>query len=61
MYGMESNFVRALDGLSGMTLDFNLSDFNSNDIVPAKVQHFLASVFSSKSIQDMEVKFDMTT
>jgi len=59
--GMNSNFDNALDGLRGMIPNFDVSSFTSKDIVPPKAQHVLASALCSKSVQDMDVKFDMTT
>jgi len=44
-----------------MIPDFEFSSFISKYTVPPKVQHVLTSILSSKSVQDMEVKFDMTT
>jgi len=43
--GMNSNFNNALDGLRGMILDFDISNFTSKDIVPPEAQHVLASAF----------------
>jgi len=59
--GMKSNFDNVLDGLRGTIPDFYVSNFTSKDIVPPKAQHVLPSVLFSKSVQYMEVKFDMTT
>ncbi len=50
-----------MDGLRGTILDFHVSSFTCNDIVPPKAQHVLASVIFSKSVQDMKVKFDTNT
>ena len=58
---MNSDFDNALDGLRGAIPDFDVSSFTSKDTVPSKAQHVLASALFSKSVQDMEVKFDMTT
>jgi len=58
---MDSDFDNALDGFRGAIPDFDVSSFTSKDIVPPKAQHVLASALFSKSIQDTEVKFDMTT
>jgi hypothetical protein len=41
--------------------EFDVSSFTGKDIVPPKAQHVLASALLSKIVQDMEVKFDMTT
>ena len=40
---------------------FYVSGFTSKDTIPPKAQHVMASALFSKSVQDMEVKFDMTT
>ena len=61
MYGMDSDFDRALDDLSVAIPDFDLSNFTSKDIVPPKAQHVLVSVLFSKIVKDVNVKFDMTT
>lgn len=47
--------------LGTTTLGLNFNNFTSKDVVSLKAQHFLSSVFSTKSIQDMEVKFNMVT
>ena len=60
-YGMDSDFGRALDGLSVAIPNFYLRNFTSKDIVLPKAQHILASVLFSKIVKDMDVKFDMTT
>jgi len=57
---MNSDFDNALDGLRGAIPDFDVSSFTSKDTVPPKAQHILASALFSKSVQDMEVKLDMT-
>ena len=59
--GMDSNFDNVLDGLRGTISNLNVSDFTSKDTVPLKAQHVLMNALFSKSIQDMEVKFDMIT
>jgi len=59
--GMYSDFDNALDGLRGTIQNFDVSHFTSKDTVLLKAQHVLASVLFSKSVQDMKVKFDMTT
>lgn len=41
--------------------DFDLSNFSSKDIVPLKAQHVLSCALFSKTVKDMDVKFDMTT
>lgn len=61
VYGMDSNFNRALDGLKDVILDFDIRGFATNDIVPHKAKQVLASALSSKFVNDMDVKFDMTT
>ena len=59
--GMDSDFDNALDGLRGAIPNFDVSSFTSKATVHPKAQHVLASTLFSKSVQDMEVKFDMTT
>jgi len=59
--GMNSDFVNALVGFCSTVSDFNVNNFTSKDTVPPKAKHVLASVLFSKSVQDMKVKFDMTT
>jgi len=59
--GMDSDFDNALDGLHGAIPDFNVRRFTCKDIVPSKADRVLASAFFSKSVQDMKVKFNMTT
>jgi hypothetical protein len=59
--GMDSDFHIALDGLRGMISNFDFSSFTSKDIVPHKAQHVLVIGLFSKNVQDMKVKFDMTT
>ena len=59
--GIYLDFGNALDGLRGAIPDFDVSSFTSKDTVPPKAQHVLASAPFSKSVQDMEVKFDMIT
>jgi len=58
---MDSDFDNALDDFRGAIPCFDVRSFTSKDIVPPKAQHVLASALFSKSVQDMEVKFDMTT
>jgi len=58
---MDSDFDNALDGLRGMIPNFDVDSFTSKDAVPPKAQHVLASALFSESVQDKEVKFDMTT
>jgi len=41
--------------------NFDVSSFTSKDTIPPKAQHVLATALFSKSVQDMKVKFDMTT
>ena len=59
--GMDLDFDNALDGLRSVILDSDVSSFTSKDTIPPKAQHVLASALFSESVQDMEVKFDMTT
>ncbi|KAL6545127.1 hypothetical protein OROHE_009792 [Orobanche hederae] len=61
VYGVDSNFDRALDGLSMAIPDFDLSNFTSKDTVPPKAQHVLASALFSKIVKNMDVEFAMTT
>jgi hypothetical protein len=60
VYGMDSDFHIALDGLHDMIPTFDLSSFASKDTVPHKTQHALASDLLSKIVHDMEVNFNMT-
>jgi len=55
---VDSDFDNALDGLRGAIPDFDVSSFTSKDTVPPKAQYVLASALFSKSVQDMEVKFN---
>jgi len=59
--GMDSDFDNALDDFRGAIPDFDVSSFTNQDTVPSKAQHVFASALFSKIVQDMEVKFDMTT
>ena len=59
--GMDSDFDNVLDGVHGTIPNFDVGSFTGKDIVPPKAQHVLTSAFFSKSVQDMKVKFDMTT
>lgn len=61
IYDMKSDFDRSLDGLRVTILEFDLSNFNSKDTVTLKVQYILVNVLFIKSVQNMDVKFDMTT
>jgi len=58
---MDSDFDNVLDGLCGTIPYFDVSSFTCKDSVPPKAQHVLASALFSKIVQDMELKFDMTT
>jgi len=58
---MDLNFDNALDGLRGTFPDFDVSSFTSKYTVLSNAQHVLASALFSKIVQNMEVKFDMTT
>lgn len=42
-----------------MNPDFNRSSLNRKEIVSPKAQHVFASVIFSKSVHEMDVKFDM--
>ena len=57
---MYSNFDNALDGFRGTIPDLDINSFTSKDTVPLKAYVLLSALFN-KSVQDMEVKFDMTT
>jgi hypothetical protein len=59
--GMDSDFDSALDGLHETIPSFDLSNFTRKDTVPLKAQHVLARALFGKIVQDMEVKFNMTT
>lgn len=59
--GIDLDFDNALDGLRGTIPDFDVSSFTCKDIVPPKAQHVLVSPIFSKVVQDMELKFEMTT
>jgi hypothetical protein len=58
-YGLR--FDNALDDFRVTIPNFDVSSFTCKDIVPPKAPHVLASALFSKVVQDMEVKFDMTT
>jgi len=58
---MNSCFDNVLNGLCGRISNFTCSSFISKNIFPPKERHVLASVIFSKSVQNMKVKFDMTT
>lgn len=49
IYGMYLDFDKALDGLSVVIPDFDLSGFIRKDIVPPKAQQILACALFSKS------------
>lgn len=59
-YGMDFDFYRVLNGLSTAILDFDLSIFTNKDTFLPKAQYILANILFSKSVMDMNVKFDMT-
>ncbi|WJX88063.1 hypothetical protein P8452_70185 [Trifolium repens] len=59
--GMDSGFDSVLDGLHETIPSFDLSNFTRKDTVPLKAQHVLARALFGKIVQDMEVKFNMTT
>jgi len=61
MSGMNSDLDNVMDGLRSAILDCHYSNFSSKDFIPPKAQHVLVISFFSKIVQDMEVKFDMTT
>lgn len=61
IYDMDFGFDIALDSISVIISDFDFSSFTKKNIVPPKVKHILGNVFSSKSFQGIDVKFDMTT
>jgi hypothetical protein len=58
---MDTGFDIVLDDIRGTSPNFDCSSFTSKDIIPPKTNHVLASALFSKSVQDMKVKFDMTT
>lgn len=58
---MNINFDIAFDGVSVAIPYFDLSSFTSMDTVPPKAQHVLVNSIFNKSVQDMDVKFDMIT
>lgn len=60
IYDMKFDFDKALDGLMVAILEFDINNFTSKDIVTLKVQYVLANVLFNKSVQNMNVKFDMT-
>jgi hypothetical protein len=59
--GTNFDFYIALDGLHETIPSFDLSNFTRKDTVPLKAQHVLARALFGKIVQDMEVKFNMTT
>ncbi|KAK2440731.1 hypothetical protein QL285_012108 [Trifolium repens] len=58
---MDYDFDSALDGLHETIPSFDSSNFTRKDAVPLKAQHVLARALFGKIVQDMEVKFNMTT
>lgn len=60
IYGMYLDFDKVLNDLSDVILDLYLSGFNKKDFIPPKAQYVLASALFNKTVQDMDVKFDMT-
>ncbi|PNY08525.1 hypothetical protein L195_g005052 [Trifolium pratense] len=61
IYGMVSDFDIALNSLCNMLTTYDFRSFTSKDTVLHKAQHALASDLLSKIVQDMKVKFNMTT
>lgn len=61
IYGMDLDFHRAFDGLSVVIPGFDLTSFIRKDTALPKAKHVLASALLSKNVQDIDVKFDMTT
>lgn len=61
IFGIDLDSDKALDHLSDATLDFELRGFTRKDNVPPKAQHVFASAIFKKNVQDMNVKFEMTT
>lgn len=57
---MDLDFDNALDDISVVISGFDLNSFARKDIAHPKVQHVLTSVLFSKSVKDMDVKFNMT-
>ncbi|GJZ74868.1 zinc finger BED domain-containing protein RICESLEEPER 2 [Tanacetum coccineum] len=60
IYGMDDDYVSALDCLRGTIPSFDFSFFTNKDTAPSKAQQTLASALFSKMVKDMEVHFDMT-
>lgn len=58
VYDMDYDFDKALD--SATILNFDLNNFTKKDIVHPKGQYVLVSSHFSKSIQEIDVKVDMT-
>ncbi|KAK2430034.1 hypothetical protein QL285_028413 [Trifolium repens] len=58
---IDSDVSSALNGLQETIPSFDLSNFTRKDIVPLKAQHVLARILFGKIVQDMEVKFNITT
>jgi hypothetical protein len=50
-----------LDGFHETIPNLDLSHLTRKDTVPLKAQHVLACVLFGKIVQDIEVKFNMTT
>jgi hypothetical protein len=57
---MNSDFENALNVFHDTIPTFDVNSFTSKDTVPPKPQHVLASALFSKTVQAMEVTFDMT-
>lgn len=60
IYDMDSDFDIASEDLSIAILNFDVKYFNSKDIVTLK-EHVLVSIIFKKNVQNMDIKFDMTT
>lgn len=61
IYDMDSHFDIALHSFKGTFRDFDIRSFTSRYIVLPNAQHILKNSFLSKSVQDMDIKFDMIT
>lgn len=58
---MNFDFDGDSDDFSVVISDFDFNAFTKKDIVPLKAQHVLACALFSKNVQNMNIKFDVTT
>jgi hypothetical protein len=58
---MNSDTDNVLYILRGTIPNFDINSFTCKRNIPPKAQHVLACALFNKSVQDMEVKFDITT